>query len=376
MKNYDVEVYSFEWDSRPVEWKEQALKRIGVPLTYATRDYRQVIKGLSDNKIESLNKSIVRSIEKDPLETSMILVEFSDGVKRKVPFVIPMRPISVDDKEVPRNGWLAEEKKDGSLALQYTKDGAVAYVNRAKRNKTAIYPELIEEKIPSDGLTITQGEVYALKGGKDSFEDFLKRDLLQDPEESRARMKKYPLKFEAFDIIMKDDLWLDPLPTHKRKEILRETIPTGMKNVRVSRTCRKPEELAKKLKKDPTVEGIIFKKKDAPYVSGDDPDWRKLKVTKIADVAIRDYEVGEGKRKEIATLTAEVWDKKKGRLVEVADVGTGFTDEELANMKKSLDRGETLFAKVEYLKVGSQGRLRVPSFKGLRDDITIKETHV
>jgi len=376
LKNYDDEVYSYEWDSRTLKWRNRVLKRIGISVSLANNEYRQVVKNASSIKVRKLNESITRSIEKEPLETNMIAVEFSDGVRRRVPFIRPMRPVSVDDKKVPRNGWLAEEKKDGSLSLQYTTDNAVAYVNRSKRNKTSVYPELTEETIPTKGLTITQGEVYALKGGKDSFESFLKRDLLQNPEEAIARRKKFPLKFGAFDILMKDDGWLDPLPIEDRKRILRETIPSGMKNIKIVKTYYDPEEITRKLRNDPTVEGVIYKRSGTPYTSGETPDWRKIKFTKVADVAIRGYETGEGKREKIGALVAEVWDKRKNRLVEVANIGTGFNDDELADMKKRLDNGETLFAKVEYLKVGSQGRLRVPSFKGLREDISVEETHV
>ena len=55
---------------------------------------------------------------------------------------------------------------------------------------------------------------------------------------------------------------------------------------------------------------------------------------------------------------------------------TTLSDKELKELKNRLDRGERIFAKVEYLNLGSQGRLRVPSFKGLRTDINTQQTHV
>ena len=307
----------------------------------------------------------------------MIDVIFSDKKKRRIPSIDPMRPKDIGNFQIP-DGWIAEEKKDGSLTVQYVQDGAAAYLNRRGRDKTFIYPELTDEepkKIKSKGLTITQGETYALKGRKDNFEAFLRRDLLQDPIKARERMKKYPLKYEAFDILMKDGKCLIDLPLKERKKILKMTIPKGLKDVKITRFSLEPAKFAKKLRKDKSVEGVVYKDYSSKYYSKKRPEWRKQKFKKEADVVITGYEKGIGKRKAIGILKANVWDKRKKRLKEVANVGTGFTDEQLANMKRRLDRGEKLFAKVEYLNLGSQGRLRMPSFKGLREDITIKETH-
>ena len=71
-----------------------------------------------------------------------------------------------------------------------------------------------------------------------------------------------------------------------------------------------------------------------------------------------------------------VWDEKKKKLVNVGKVGTGFSDDELRDIKNKLDEGEKVYARIAYMKVGSQGRLRASSFQGLRDDITDKETHL
>ncbi len=307
-----------------------------------------------------------------------IRIKFSDGKVRKVPFIEPMRP--VETKEIPDTytGWIAEEKLDGSLTLMYLVDGAVAYVNRKGVNKTDVYPELTDDearKYKGKGLSIVQGEAYALSGGTDSWEAFLHRDLLQDPEEAKRRVRKYPLRFAAFDVLMKEGKWVTDKPILERKKLLERVIPRT-KEVHAVEYSLRPKRFAEQLKKDPTVEGVIFKKLPDGYEPGKSKKWKKLKFKKEADVVITGYEKGEGKRKDIGALEVGVYDRKTGRVREVANVGTGFTDEELRDIKKRLDRGEKLFAKVEYLKVGSRGRLRIPSFKGLREDITVKETHL
>lgn len=309
----------------------------------------------------------------------IIKVKFSDGRIRKVPVINPMRPKDLANHQIPKDGWIAEEKKDGSLTLQYYQDGAVAYLNRRGVNKTAVYPELADDeikKIKAKGLTIIEGETYALKGRKDNFENFLKRDLLQNPEEAKRRMKTYPLRFEAFDIIMKDKKDLTSKPLSERKKILEQTVPPT-KEFRLAKFSRNPAKLTARLKKDHTVEGVVYKKESSEYKPGKHTDWLKNKFRKMADTVIMGYEPGQGKRKDIGILKVGTWDKKAKKVREVADVGTGFTDAELKDIKSKLDKGDKLFARVEYLHLGSRGRLRVPSFKGLRDDLkTVKETHL
>lgn len=307
-------------------------------------------------------------------EIKYIKVKFSDGKERVVPIISPMRP--AETREIPSNGWIAEEKVDGSLTLMYLKDKAVAYINRKGVNKTAVYPELTDDepkKYKGKGLTIIQGETYEGSGRTDSWESFLKRDLLQDAKKAKERQKQYPLKFKAYDVLMEEDKWVTKKPILERKKILEEVTPKT-REVNIAKYSRHPKEFTKELKKDKTAEGVVFKQLDNGYEFGKSSQWRKLKFKKEADVVIMGYEKGIGKRSKIGILKVGVYDK--GEIREVANVGTGFSDKELADMKGRLDKGEQLFAKVKYIKVGSQGRLRAPVFKGLREDITVEDTHL
>ena len=305
-----------------------------------------------------------------------IHLTFSDGRKRKVPFMKPMRP-KPTDKVMKGREWIAEEKKDGSLTLQYAYDGSLAYANRRGVDKTSIYPELSDkEKLNTKGLTITQGETYALKGRKDNFDAFLRRDLLQDPVKARKRMRKYPLKYEAFDIIMKDNKWLTGRPLRERKDILDKTMPKGQKDIKVTPYHRNTVKFTRRMKKDKTVEGVVYKDLNSKYKSGKQKDWLKKKFRKSADTFIMGYNKGKGKRSDIGTLNVGVWDTKTKQIREVGRVGTGFTDKELKDIKGRLDKGERLFSRTNYLNVGSRGRLRGLSFGGLREDILLGDTHV
>lgn len=370
-----AEQLATEWNNLSVDDRKRILRKAGLSSSLSNKEFAMVIKGMSRNGIKDIAKAIVDM----NIEVKEINLRFSDNKERLVPFITPMRPI-VSAENVPSDGYTAEEKKDGTLTFQYVEDGAIAYVNRHGRNKTAIYPELTDDepkKIRTNGLTITQGETYALKGGKDVFESFLKRDLLQDPEEAKRRAGLYPLTYEAFDIVMKDNKWTAHLPIEQRRELLKGTLPESLKEVKIAKYSTSPVKFTEKLSQDETIEGVVLKKDGSLYRSDKQKDWEKIKFVKEADVVIMGYSQGEGRRKEIGTLQVGVWDPKQNKVVEVANVGTGFTDEQLADIKNKLDEGRRLFAKVEYMKLGSQGRLRMPAFKGLRSDVeSVKETHL
>jgi len=302
-----------------------------------------------------------------------IKIKFSDGKIRRVPFISPMRPEGI--LEAPEGNWVAEEKKDGSLTLMYLEDGAVAYVNRRGVNKTLVYPEMVisPKNYRNKKLTIIQGEAYVGRGGKDSFENFLKRDLLKNPIEAKIRSKKYPLEFDAFDIQMAEGELLNKEPLLSRKKVLKEKLPKHSR-VHYTKFFKDYKKRASELKKDKTVEGVVFKHLPDGYKSGRSDEWRKLKFTKEADVVVVGYNKGDGRRSDIGALRAGVYDKRSKKIREVANVGVGFSDKDIADYKKRLDKGEKIFGKVQYLKVGSQGRLRAPVWIGERKDITIKET--
>lgn len=370
-----------EWELWPMDWRIQALEGIGLPRHRAkvmsSLRLPQVLSSSSLN--EGMRRQLIKTLleQKAKVETRYIDLEFSDGKTRRVPFVEPMRPMERAGKALPKDA-IAEEKKDGSLTLQYVEDDAVAYVNRRGVNKTAIYPELCDDeprRLKQKGLSIIQGEVYALKGGTDSFEAFLKRDLLQNPEEARRRRKLYPLKFGAFDLVANRSKMLVQLPLHRRKALLAQRIPRGMPDEKVVSFSRHPVAFAAEKRRDPTVEGVIYKDLRSPYASGKNRAWMKEKFVKHADVMITGYYKG-GRSGKIGGFTAAIWNKNKGQLIGVGRVGTGFTEDQLKDIKRKLDRGEEVFARVEYLKVGSQGRLRAAAYKGLRTDIVKEDTHV
>lgn len=128
-------------------------------------------------------------------------------------------------------------------------------------------------------------------------------------------------------------------------------------------------------------EGIISKRADAPYRSGDRSDsWQKIKTSRREQFHIVGFVPALG---GIAGL--HVARRESKNLTYVGKVGTGFSYKTSADLRRRLDAlpppkvklamkrhirtvEPKLIANVEYRDITSDGYLRHPSFKGLAED--------
>lgn len=137
-------------------------------------------------------------------------------------------------------------------------------------------------------------------------------------------------------------------------------------------------------------EGIIGKRRDAPYVSRRSPDWIKLKNHRRQEFVIGGYTAPKGTRQGFGALLLGVHDAQ-GRLHYAGNVGTGFDAQRLADVHARLRRLDTdtcpfdprptglragtvqwvrprLVAEVEFGEWTRDDRVRQAVFHGLRTD--------
>lgn len=137
-------------------------------------------------------------------------------------------------------------------------------------------------------------------------------------------------------------------------------------------------------------EGIIGKRRDAPYVSRRSPDWIKLKNHRRQEFVIGGYTAPKGTRQGFGALLLGVHDAQ-GRLRYAGNVGTGFDAQRLADVHARLRRLDTdtcpfdprptglragtvqwvrprLVAEVEFGEWTRDDRVRQAVFHGLRTD--------
>jgi bifunctional non-homologous end joining protein LigD len=135
------------------------------------------------------------------------------------------------------------------------------------------------------------------------------------------------------------------------------------------------------------LEGIVSKRRDAPYRGRRGAEWLKIKCLKRQEIVIGGYTDPEGSRVGIGALLGGVYED--GRLSYAGKIGTGFSRDTLRDLKKrltALDQDVSPFtprptgvgrphwvkpelvAEVSFSEWTSDGKLRHSTFLGLRED--------
>ena len=287
--------------------------------------------------------------------------------------------------------WRFEPKLDGIRTLAYVATAGTRLVSRTGRDQTDIYPELDNLARFVNALNaVIDGEIVASdEGGRPSFERLQQRMNLTAPKDVERARRQVPVVLFAFDLLWLDgrDLTREPLEERRRllEEVVTVTGPMALTFV-VDGEGTSFFESAKEL----GFEGIVGKRLGTPYVPGRrTKDWRKIKATNQQDCLILGWTPGTGSRG--ATFGALLLGAyRDGELVWIGQVGTGFTDGVLGDLVRrltALEQAEPpiadpdlaavkgarwvrpeLVCEVEYLEMTRVGKLRAPSFKGLRPD--------
>ncbi len=293
--------------------------------------------------------------------------------------------------QVPARGeWLFEVKWDGYRALAYVKRGEAKLVSRNGNDLTARFRG-IASAIPRTLKTpdcVLDGEVCALdEEGRPSF------SAMQQGKPGT------PIVYEAFDVLEIDGEPLVDLPFTERRARLEQLLDRRNATVKLSDTFDDGQELLEAAKQR-GLEGIVAKRVDSPYRQGKRTrDWLKIKTHGRQEFVIAGYTKGQGRRSgRFGSLVLGVW---RGReLSYVGNVGTGFTDKVIDELQRKLRpleqkespfplvpkmpkvrKGDVVWVKpelvceVEFVEWTHDGRLRAPSFQGLREDKESREVH-
>ncbi|CAN5329466.1 hypothetical protein BH18ACT5_BH18ACT5_10750 [soil metagenome] len=308
-----------------------------------------------------------------------------------VPPANPMLATSTADPFDDGN-WSFEPKWDGIRAIAVCGDGT-KLISRRDHDVTPAYPELagLHTRLVAADAWL-DGEIVAFEDGVPSFQKLQGRMHLRDAGRVEKLAKKEPVVFMAFDLLYLDGRSLVDLPLSERRRLLEETVVPSDR-LQVSPAIVGDGVALFNAASDQKLEGIVAKRLDSPYVPGArSTTWLKIKTVFGADAVIVGWTDGGGNR--LGTLGALLLAMyAEGELRYVGNVGTGFNEailDELMQRLTQLPEAEppfaaTLFrerpelrkahwvepqiiATIEYRQVTAAGRLRVPSFKGFRDD--------
>src|SRR6185295_2206433 len=85
------------------------------------------------------------------------------------------------------------------------------------------------------------------------------------------------------------------------------------------------------------LEGIVSKRRDAPYTPGRSRTWLKVKCIREQEFVVGGFTDPEGQRAGLGALLVGVYDAA-GTLQYAGKVGTGFSDAEVRRLRDRLDR--------------------------------------
>jgi bifunctional non-homologous end joining protein LigD len=313
-----------------------------------------------------------------------------------MPEVIP--PMLAEAGPLPTgDGWSYEFKYDGVRAITYVSDGGVRVLSRNHNDVTATYPELgALADLLGGRSAILDGEIVALESGdRPSFAKLAARMHVAAP--GPTLLAAVPVVYYVFDLLWLDGESVLDEPYDRRREVLAglalespavRTPPyfAGVDGTAILRAA----ELG-------GLEGVVAKRRSSPYRPGrrSADSWTKVPLIRTQEVLILGWKPGAGRRAgTIGSLLLGVLDGS-GTPRFAGHVGTGFTDVMLRQLQDQLaplvratppvsdvPREHARHARwVEPVLVGEvafrnwtpDGRMRHPSWRGLRPDRTPAE---
>jgi bifunctional non-homologous end joining protein LigD len=319
-------------------------------------------------------------------------------LRKKEEAATPRRPareyqpmLATLESELPKGkGWLYEVKFDGYRALAYVRGGDVTLRSRTGNDLTQRFADVaraIERAVRTPDC-VMDGEVCALdEDGRPSF------SAMQQGAPGT------PIVYFAFDVLEVDGEPVVSLAFSERHARLERLLDKRVRAVRVSETFEDGRALYDAAKQQ-GLEGVVVKRAESPYQPGRRTrDWLKVKTHGRQEFLIAGYTKGQGRRS--GTFGALVLSVREGdELVYVGNVGTGFSErdiEELLRKLRPLERKTSAFAEVpkmpkvrrgdvvwvepmlvaevEFAQWTHEGRLRAPSFVGLREDKPAEDVH-
>ncbi|UTV37662.1 non-homologous end-joining DNA ligase [Ensifer adhaerens] len=283
------------------------------------------------------------------------------------------------DKPPKGPEWAFEVKWDGYRLAVHVEPGGVRAITRGGYDWTKKFGLIVAEARELGHETmIIDGEAVVLDDQGRSDFGLLQRAVGRRPSLHDAG----EIIFYAFDLLYLDgqDLRMHPLSERRR---LLEPIAAGRTGaIRFSEEVHADGAEFFKIACEMGLEGIIAKRRDAPYRSGRRPEWLKIKCVRRDTFVIVGYEASTVPGAIGRLLLAA---RKGDDLVYVGGCGTGWSNQESVALRELLNaipadrpavalkrKGAVfvrpmLVADIEYRAWTQERKLRHPSFKGVRE---------
>jgi bifunctional non-homologous end joining protein LigD len=295
------------------------------------------------------------------------------GVKATYPgFIEPALASSIE--KVPAGGrWIHEIKFDGYRVQVHLRDAAVTVFTRRGNDWTNRFKKIaVDAWHVNAGSAIIDGEVVV--PAADGSTDF---SVLQN----ELKGKSTKIVLVAFDLLYLNGYDLRKIPLIERKAMLKKLIAGTDVQFSESFEVDGPEMF--KHACGIGLEGVVSKVRDSRYNCGRGNDWVKKTCAQRETLAIAGFAM---KGNQFDGLYVG---RRKGKeLIYAGKVDHGFDNDiakDLRSRLKPLIRKAqpyakriahkgvwvepTLLAEIEYRAKSTEGKVRHPVFKGLREDL-------
>lgn len=244
----------------------------------------------------------------------------------------PMEALSVD--EIPQGKmWQYEPKWDGFRCLIFRDGSKVELQSKSGQSLTRYFPELVtavgalkaKQFVLDAEIVVPQGKVF-------SFDDLLQRIHPAASRVNRLAVET-PALIIVFDVLLADGKTLIQESLVARRKILEKFFRKYIrrqKSIRLSPVTNKITDARRWIRQvGATLDGIIAKRRDLRYESGNRRGMQKIKNFRSADCVVGGFRYNEG-TKIVGSLLLGLYDDQ-GLLNHV-----GFTSSIKKEEKKAL----------------------------------------
>ncbi len=318
----------------------------------------------------------------------------NDGAEEPMPR--SLKPMLAQQGELPSDDsqWSYELKWDGIRAISYMEGGQLRIESRNGNDLSASFPELAAlGQVYAEHRLVVDGEIVAFGTDKrPSFQALQPRIHNADARRSARLAEEQPVTYVVFDLLYQDGRLLTEKSYLGRRRALEalggEKGPSCALSVRFDG----PGADVLRVSKEQGLEGVVCKKNASLYRAGRrSPEWTKVKNIEVQEVVIGGFTPGKGRRSDrIGSLLLGI-PQPTGGLAYVGQVGTGFSERLLAELRELLEPLETgrspfsnsvpsrygraatwveprLVGEVAFGEWTKDGKLRHASWRGLRED--------
>src|SRR5688572_289011 len=204
--------------------------------------------------------------------------------------------------------WVFERKLDGIRVLAFKNGSEVRLLSRNRLPQNAWYPDVVQ--------AVAQLPVH---------------DVVLDGEATGAWGRQGDFTYHVFDVLWLDGRAVTSLPLDERRALL-EQLPLQPPVGRIARVDdERPWERACR----EGWEGVIAKRRDAPYEHRRSRNWLKMKCEATQDFIVGGFTDPQGARVGLGALLVGHFDNDD--FVFAGKVGTGFDNQLLLELRARLD---------------------------------------